>query len=151
MLFRSAIGLVILFGVMLWAGVSWQLHLLLLPVFFLVAFAAAFAIGLWLSALNVRYRDVKYIVPFIVQMGLYASPVAFPSSMVREKFGDTVFFLFSLNPMVGVIDGFRWGVLGGAFEPYWPGFWVSIAVIAALLVSGALYFRRAEKTFADVI
>lgn len=146
-----AIGLVILFGVMIWAGVSWQLHLLLLPVFFLVAFAAAFAIGLWLSALNVRYRDVKYIVPFIVQMGIYASPVAFPSSLVREKFGDTVFFLFSLNPMVGVIDGFRWGVLGAAFEPYWPGFWVSIAVIAMLLVSGALYFRRAEKTFADVI
>lgn len=146
-----AIGLVILFGVMLWAGVSWHLNLLLLPVFFLVAFAAAFAIGLWLSALNVKYRDVKYIVPFIVQMGLYASPVAFPSAMVREKFGDTVFFLFSLNPMVGVIDGFRWGVLGAAFEPYWPGFWVSIAVIAALLISGALYFRRAEKTFADVI
>ena len=145
------IGLGILFGVMIWAGVSWQLHLLLLPVFFLVAFAAAFATGLWLSALNVKYRDVIYIVPFIVSIGLYASPVAFPSSLVREKFGDTVFFLFSLNPMVGVIDGFRWCVLGARFEPYWPGFAVSIGVIAVLLVSGALYFRRSEKTFADVI
>lgn len=146
-----AIGLVILFGVMVWAGVSWHLNLLLLPVFFLVAFAAAFAIGLWLSALNVKYRDVKYVVPFIVQMGLYASPVAFPSDLVRDKFGDLVFFLFSLNPMVGVIDGFRWCVLGAQFEPYWPGFGVSLGVIAVLLTSGALYFRGAEKTFADVI
>jgi lipopolysaccharide transport system permease protein len=145
------IGLVILFGVMVWAGASWHAQLLLLPLFFLVAFAAAFAIGLWLSALNVRYRDVKYIVPFIVQMGLYATPVGFPSGLVREKFGGTAFFLFSLNPMVGVVDGFRWCVLGAKFEPYWPGFWVSGAVIAVLLVSGALYFRRAEKTFADVI
>lgn len=146
-----AIGLVILFGVMIWAGVSWQLHLLLLPVFFLVAFAAAFAIGLWLSALNVRYRDVKYIVPFIVQMGLYASPVAFPSSLVREKFGDTVFFLFSLNPMVGVIDGFRWAILGEASAVHLPSFLVSWGVIALLLWRGIARFRAMERTLPDLL
>ena len=146
-----AIALVILFGMMLFFGVPFTATLVLLPVFALVAALAAFAVGLWLSALNVKYRDVKYVVPFLVQMGLYASPVGFPSSLVREKFGDTVAFFYSLNPMVGVIDGFRWCVLGKAFEPYWPGFGLSLAVIAVLLATGAIYFRTAEKTFADVI
>lgn len=146
-----AIALVILFGMMLFFGVKFTAALVLLPLFALVAALAAFSVGLWLSALNVKYRDVKYVVPFLVQMGLYASPVGFPSSLVRDKFGDTVAFFYSLNPMVGVIDGFRWCVLGGRFEPYWPGFGVSLVVIAALLVTGAIYFRTAEKTFADVI
>ena len=146
-----AIALMILFGMMLFFGVPFTATLLLLPVFALVAALAAFAVGLWLSALNVKYRDVKYVVPFLVQMGLYASPVGFPSSLVREKFGDTVAFFYSLNPMVGVIDGFRWCVLGKDYEPYWPGFGLSLAVIAVLLATGAIYFRTAEKTFADVI
>ncbi len=119
----------------------------LLPVFFGVAFLAAFAAGLWFSALNVRYRDVKYVVPFLVRMGLYVSPVGFVSSLIPERWR----FLYNLNPMVGVIDGFRWCLLGPSFEPYWPGLVVSGVVILALLVSGAIYFRSMEKTFADVI
>ncbi|MBI3875216.1 MAG: ABC transporter permease [Verrucomicrobia bacterium] len=146
-----AIALGILLAMMAVYGVAFTPALLLLPFFFAVAALAAFAVGLWLSALNVKYRDVKYVVPFLVQMGLYASPVGFPSNLVRDKFGDTVAFFYSLNPMVGVIDGFRWCVLGARFEPYWPGFAVSLVVIAVLLVTGAIYFRTAEKTFADVI
>lgn len=142
-----AISLVILAALIFGFRLPLQPHLLLLPLFFAVAVLAAFAVGLWFSALNVRYRDVKYIVPFLVRMGLYVSPVGFVSAMVPERWR----FLYNLNPMVGVIDGFRWCVLGGKFEPYWPGFAVSVAVILLLLVSGAFYFRRMEKTFADVI
>jgi lipopolysaccharide transport system permease protein len=142
-----AISAVILAALMIGFGLPAQPQLLLLPLFFLVAMLAAFAAGLWFSALNVRYRDVKYIVPFLVRMGLYISPVGFVSAIVPENWR----FLYNLNPMVGVIDGFRWCVLGTNFEPYWPGFAVSIAVILLLLVSGAFYFRRMEKTFADVV
>jgi lipopolysaccharide transport system permease protein len=145
------IGLVILFLLMIWFGVKFQLHLLLLPFFLFVAFAAAFAAGIWLSALNVKYRDVKYIVPFFTRMGLYVSPVGFLSTLILDKFGPEVFFAYSLNPMVGVIDGFRWCVLGGSFEPYWPGVCASFAVVAILAVTGVVYFRSTEKTFADVI
>lgn len=141
------IGLVILAGVMIWAGISFGPGLLLLPLFFLVAFTAAFAVGLWLGALNVRYRDVKYIVPFLTQMGLYISPVGFSSGIVPKEW----LFWYYLNPMAGVIDGFRWCVLGPAYEPYWAAFGASIGVVLVLLVSGTLYFRGAEKTFADVI
>jgi lipopolysaccharide transport system permease protein len=142
-----AISLLMLFGLMVWYHVEFRLHLLLLPLFFMLGFATAFGASLWLSALNVKYRDVKYVVPFIVRMGMYISPVGFMSSIVPEKWQ----FLYSLNPMVGVIDGFRWCVLGAKFEPYWPGFWISMAVVAIILVSGAYYFRFTEKTFADVI
>jgi len=145
------IGIVILVALMFYFGVKFQPHLLLLPLFLFVAFAAAFAAGVWLSALNVKYRDVKYIVPFFTRIGLYITPVGFASSLILEKFGPRVFFAYSLNPMVGVIDGFRWCILGGRFEPYWPAFWASIAVILLLLVSGVAYFRTTEKTFADVI
>jgi lipopolysaccharide transport system permease protein len=141
------ISVLILAALMIGFGLPARINLLLLPVFFLVAVLAAFAVGLWFGALNVRYRDVKYVVPFMVRMGLYVSPVGFVSSMVPERWR----FYYNLNPMVGVIDGFRWCVLGDRFEPYWPGFCVSIAVILLLLVTGAFYFRRMEKTFADVI
>jgi lipopolysaccharide transport system permease protein len=142
-----AISALILVALMWGFEVPFTLHLLWLPGFFLVAFLAAFSVGLWLSALNVRYRDVKYVVPFIVRMGLYVSPVGFVSTIVPEQWR----FYYNLNPMVGVIDGFRWCVLGDKFEPYWSGFGVSIAVILVLLATGALYFRSMEKTFADVI
>ena len=145
------IGLVILFVLMILFGVKFQLHLLLLPLFLFIAFAAAFSTGVWLSALNVKYRDVKYIVPFFTRMGLYVSPVGFLSTLILDKFGPKVFFAYSLNPMVGVIDGFRWCVLGGSFEPYWPGVCASLAVVAILAVTGVVYFRNTEKTFADVI
>lgn len=142
-----AISFVLLLGLMLWYGVECRLHLLLLPLFFLLAFATTFGVSLWFSALNVKYRDVKYVVPFIVRMGIYVSPVGFMSSIVPEKWR----FWYSLNPMVGVIDGFRWCLLGPKFEPYWLGLWISTAVVIIILVSGVYFFRSTERTFADII
>jgi lipopolysaccharide transport system permease protein len=141
------IALALLFVLMAGYGVPFRMTLLWLPVFSVCALLAALSVGIWLSALNVRYRDVKYIVPFIVTMGLYVSPVGFMSSVVPEQWRPW----YGLNPMVGVIDGFRWAVLGPQFEPDWRAFAVGMAMVAALLVSGLLYFRATEKTFADVI
>ncbi len=141
------ISLVILFLLMAWYGIAPQWNLLLLPVFSLCALAAALSVGIWLSALNVKYRDVKYIVPFIVSTGLYVSPVGFMSAVVPEQWR----FWYNLNPMVGVIDGFRWAILGAEFEPYWPGFILGMSVVFVLLVTGLYYFRASEKTFADII
>jgi lipopolysaccharide transport system permease protein len=119
----------------------------LLPFFIVPAFAAAFGAGIWISALMVRYRDFRFIVPFIVQFGLYISPVGFNSSVVPEQWR----LLYSLNPMVGAIDGFRWCLLSGQHNIYWPGFALSVASVAALAATGIWYFRRMERTFADVI
>jgi lipopolysaccharide transport system permease protein len=119
---------------------------LFLPLFVILAFATAFGSGLWISALMVRYRDFRYIVPFVVQFGLYLSPVAFKSSVVPEEWR----LLYSLNPMVGVIDGFRWSILGEQ-NIYWPGLAISVVGVFLLIVSGIWYFRKTEKTFADVI
>jgi lipopolysaccharide transport system permease protein len=120
---------------------------LLLPLFIVMAFAAAFGAGLWISALMVKYRDFRFIVPFIVQFGLYISPVGFSSQVVPDKWR----LLYSMNPMVGVIDGFRWAILGGATALYWPGFLLSLVIVALLLVTGIQYFRKTERTFADII
>jgi lipopolysaccharide transport system permease protein len=109
--------------------------------------AASMGAGLWISALNVKYRDFRYIVPFIVQFGLYLSPVGFTSSIVPNGWR----LLYSLNPMVGVIDGFRWAILGKNVPIYTPGFMLSIGLLLLLLISGFKYFRFAERTFADVI
>ncbi len=118
----------------------------MLPVFVLLAFATAFGSGLWVSALMVRYRDFRYIVPFVVQFGLYVSPVGFSSNVVPEEWR----WLYSINPMVGVIDGFRWAILGEQ-NIYWPGFWISVVGVILIIISGIWYFRRTERTFADVI
>ena len=142
-----AISLIILAVLMIWYGMHLNIRLLMLPIFFLVAASFAFAGGLWLGALNVKYRDVKYVVPFFTRMGLYVCPVGFLSTIVPERWR----FLYSLNPMVGVIDGFRWCILGDGFAPNWPGFWVSLVFVAVLLVGGLFYFRSTEKRFADVI
>jgi lipopolysaccharide transport system permease protein len=115
--------------------------------FIVIAFAAAMGAGLWLAALNVQYRDFRYIVPFIVQFGLYILPVGFSSSIVPEQWR----LLYSLNLMVGVIDGFRWAIIGGNVQLFWPGFLLSLLFVVILLVTGILYFRRMERTFADVI
>jgi lipopolysaccharide transport system permease protein len=104
-------------------------------------------VGLWLAALNVEYRDFRYVVPFLVQFGLYISPVGFSSTVVPQQWR----LLYSLNPMVGVIDGFRWAILGGESQIYLPGFAVSVGLVVLLLVSGIWYFRKMERTFADVI
>jgi lipopolysaccharide transport system permease protein len=124
-----------------------DLKLLTLPLFIALGFAAAFGIGLWLCALNVEYRDFRYIVPFVAQFGLYISPVGFSSSIVPGHWR----LLYSLNPMVGVIDGFRWALLRGETAIFWPGFVLSVFFTALLLVSGIWYFRKMERTFADVI
>ncbi|MGA8529433.1 MAG: ABC transporter permease [Acidobacteriaceae bacterium] len=122
-------------------------HLIALPLFTLLAFAAAIGVGLWLCALNVEYRDFRYIIPFVVQFGLYISPVGFSSSVVPAKWR----FLFSLNPVVGVIDGFRWSLLRGQGLVWWPDLANSLWVTAVLYISGVWYFRRMERGFADVI
>ena len=137
----------ILVALMAWYNFVPDWRIVTLPLFILIAFAAAIGGGLWLAALNVEYRDFRYIVPFIVQFGLYISPVGFSSTIVPEQWR----FLYSLNPMVGVIDGFRWAILGGNTNLYWRGLMLSIALVAFLVVSGIWYFRKMERTFADVI
>jgi lipopolysaccharide transport system permease protein len=138
---------IILLGVMAWFNFLPTWRMLTLPLFMLIAFAAAMGGGLWLAALNVKYRDFRYIVPFLVQFGLYLSPVGFRSDIVPAQWR----LLYSLNPMVGVIDGFRWAILGGKSQLYWPGFSLSLGIVGLLLVSGLFYFRKMERSFADVI
>jgi lipopolysaccharide transport system permease protein len=138
---------IILVGLMIWYGFAPSLRMLTLPLFIFVAFAAAMGTGLWFAALNVKYRDFRIIVPFVVQFGLYISPVGFSSTIVPEKWR----LLYSINPMVGVIDGFRWAILGGNTQLYWPGFLLSLALVFVILATGIYYFRKTEKTFADVI
>ena len=137
----------ILLGLMAWYNFVPSWRIITLPLFIAIAFAASIGSGLWLSSLNVQYRDFRYIVPFIVQFGLYISPVGFSSSVVPEQWR----FLYSLNPMVGVIDGFRWAILGGESNLYLPGFLLSLGLVVAFLISGIWYFRKMERTFADVI
>jgi lipopolysaccharide transport system permease protein len=141
------ISCVILAGLMAWYRFVPDARILLLPLFLFMALLASLGAGLWLSALNVKYRDFRYVVPFLVQFGLYISPVGFSSSIVPQSWR----FLYFLNPMVGVIDGFRWGILGESFPVDWNGFFLSCGLVALLFVSGLLYFRRMERSFADVI
>lgn len=136
-----------LLGLMIWYNFVPDWRILTLPFFTLIAFSAAIGAGLWLAALNVEYRDFRYIVPFIVQFGLYISPVGFSSSVVPEQWR----LLYSFNPMVGVIDGFRWAILGGNSSIYLPGFILSVGLVIFLLISGIWYFRKMERKFADVI
>jgi lipopolysaccharide transport system permease protein len=133
--------------VMIWYRYVPGPRVFLLPLFLLGAVMAALGVGLWTAALMVRYRDFRFIVPFIVQFGLYISPVGFSSQVVPERWR----LLYSLNPMVGVIDGFRWAIIGEDAAPYWPGFVLSHAIAALLLATGVAYFRRTERTFADII
>lgn len=139
-------GFLVLLGLMAHYETLPTLSLLALPVFVLVALATAVGVGLWLSALNVEYRDVRYVIPFIIQFWFFISPVAYPSSLVPEEWR----LLYGLNPMVGVVEGFRWALLGKSIG---PGPWVaaSSAVILIFLMSGLYYFRRMEKSFADVV
>jgi len=137
----------ILVAMMAWFNYWPDWRILSLPLFIALAFGAAVGAGLWLCALNVEYRDFRYIVPFIVQFGLYISPVGFSSSIVPEQWR----LLYSLNPMVGVIDGFRWAILKGDAPLFWPGLLISIGLTGILCISGTWYFRKMERTFADVI
>lgn len=141
-----AIAFVILIGMMFWYGIVPGWAVVTLPLFILLAMGAAFSVGLWLSALNVRYRDVHHGLPFIVQLWLFASPVAYPTSVLPEKWQ----LIYSLNPMAGVIEGFRWALLGKA-HPDFGVLAVSAMVTALLLFGGLIYFKRMERTFADVV
>lgn len=135
----------ILLGMMLYYGFTPTIHVLLLPAFILLGLSTSLGVGLWLSALNVQYRDFQYTVPFLIQLWLFASPVVYPTSLLPEPYRT----LFGLNPMAGVIEGFRWALLGTA--PPSSLLAISAIMVVILLVSGAFYFRRMEKTFADVV
>jgi lipopolysaccharide transport system permease protein len=137
----------ILLGLMVWYDFWPTWRILVLPLLILMAFAVALGAGLWIAAMNVKYRDFRYIVPFIVQFGLYISPVGFSSSVIPDQWR----LLYSLNPLVGVIDGFRWAVLGSDIVFYLPGFILSLSLVALLFAGGLWYFRKTERTFADVI
>jgi lipopolysaccharide transport system permease protein len=141
------ISTVILAGLMVWYRFVPSWHLLALPAFTLLAFAAALGSGLWVAALNVKYRDFRYIVPFVVQLGTYISPVGFSSAIVPAKWR----LVYSLNPMVGVIDGFRWAIVGGNSQLYLSSVILSLGLVVFMLITGTVYFRKTERTFADVI
>lgn len=158
----------ILAGLMVWYHFWPTWRLVALPGLMVLAIAAAMGPGLILTALTVRYRDFRILIPFVVQFGMYASPVAYSSAVIRHKLGDNIFLAYCMNPMVSVIDGFRWAILGGhaSHAPqgaahlkqavveqafYWPGFAVSLAVAVVLLVAGVWYFRKTERVFADII
>jgi lipopolysaccharide transport system permease protein len=143
--FLITLGLMAL--LMLWYAFLPDWRVLTLPLFMALAVGASLGAGLWLCALSVKYRDFRYIVPFIVQFGLYVSPVGFSSDNIPARWR----LLYSCNPMVGVIDGFRWALLRGAVALWWPGVLTSIVITVLLCVAGAWYFRRTERTFADVI
>jgi lipopolysaccharide transport system permease protein len=138
---------IILLGLMAWYNYvpGWQI--VLLPVFTAIAFAASLGAGLLFASLNVKYRDFRFIVPFITQIGLYVSPVGFSSNIIPEQWR----LLYSLNPMVGVIDGFRWSILGGKSQLYLPGLALSLGIVVTLVITGIVYFRKMERSFADVI
>lgn len=140
-----AIAFVVLLGMMAVYHVSPTSAVVLLPLFLLLALVVALGVGLWLSALNVEYRDVRYVIPFLTQFWLFATPIAYPSSLIPEPWRT----LYGLNPMVGVVDGFRWALLGTA--PPGPMLMASSLMSVILLVSGAFYFRRMERSFADVV
>ena len=141
-----AIAFVVLLGMMAYYGIVPTMAVVFLPLFLLLAVTTALAVGLWLSALNVQYRDVRYTIPFLTQFWLFITPIAYPSSLVPEGWRT----LFGLNPMAGVVESFRWALLGTANAPG-PMLAVSVGVVVALLVGGLYYFRRMEKTFADVV
>ncbi|MHB8117584.1 MAG: ABC transporter permease [Methanothrix sp.] len=140
-----AVAFIILIGMILYYGFVPTINIVWLPVFILLALATSLGVGLWLSALNVQYRDFQYTVPFIIQIWLYSSPVVYASSLVPEKYR----LIYGLNPMAGVIEGFRWALLGT--EPPSSMIFVSVLMVALILISGAYYFKRMEKTFADVV
>lgn len=143
--FLISLGMLIL--LMIWYQVSPTWKLMVIPFFFAMALFSALGFGLWMAALNVKYRDFRYVVPFIVQFGLFISPIGFSSSVVPDNWR----LVYSLNPMVGVIDGFRWGILGDGVELYWPGLVLSLIVIVLVAYLGVSYFRKTERFFADII
>ena len=146
-LVEFGINLVILLGLLLWFSVMPGWRIVILPIFVILAVLASLGPAFLITALNVKYRDFRYIIPFIVQFGLYVSPVGFSSAAVPSAWR----FWYGLNPVVGVIDGFRWCVLGGDARLYLPSFFLSLGVVAFFLWLGIAYFRHTERDFADLI
>ncbi len=140
------LAFVVLIAMILYYGMAPTLNVLWLPMFLLLALVTSLGVGLWLSALNVKYRDVRYIVPFITQFWLFVTPIAYPSSLLHQPWRT----IYGLNPMVGVVEGFRWALLGTNTAPG-PIIAVSAAAAIVILITGAFYFRRMEKTFADIV
>lgn len=147
--FLITLGLMAAFMIFYTFAPDW--HLVFLPLFMLLAFGAAFGIGLWLCALNVEYRDFRYIVPFIVTFGIYISPVIYTSDDIKHKLGEHFAMFYSLNPMVGVIDGFQWCLLGAPLPLDPVEIATAVGVVLFLVITGIWYFRKMERTFADVI
>ncbi len=145
------ISLGIMFILLLWYRTVPSINLVFLPLFIIMAFFASFGVGLWLTALNVKYRDFKHVVPFLIQIGLYLSPVGFTSDKASTLIPEKFRMLYYLNPMAGVIDGFRWCFFGDKTPIYWTGMFLSLAVIIIFLLIGIRTFRRMEKSFADLI
>ena len=143
--FVIAFGLLLLLALVLGALPDWRV--IALPAFLALACVTAVGAGLWMAALNVKYRDFRYVVPFMIQVGMYISPVGFNSDLVPEKWR----MLYALNPMVGVIDGFRWCLLGGKVDFYAPGLALSVVLSLFLLITGVSFFRKTERRFADLI
>ena len=143
--FAITFGLLIILALV--SGVLPDWRVIALPGFLVLAIATAVGAGLWIAALNVKYRDFRYVVPFLVQIGMYISPVGFNSALVPEKWR----VIYALNPMVGVIDGFRWSLLGGRTELFLPGLFLSAVLSLGLLISGIAFFRKTERQFADLI
>lgn len=141
-----SIAFIVLLGMMLYYGILPTLNVIWLPFLLLLTVVTSLGVSLWLSALNVQFRDVRHVLPFLIQLWFFATPIAYPSSLLSEPWRT----LYSLNPMVGVVEGFRWALLGTETAPG-PMLVVSSLTALALLVGGAFYFRRLEKTFADVI
>lgn len=142
-----SINIILFFGLMVWYGAVVNTRVLLLPVFVVICFLTSFGFGTWIAALNVKYRDFRYVVPFILQVGIYASPVGFSSKIVPSDWR----LVYSLNPLVGIIDGFRWCLLGDEVQIYWPGVILSVSVTLVTLWVGVRAFRKLERSFADLI
>ncbi len=141
------LAFVVLIGLMLFYGITPTVNVIFLPLFLLLAFITSLGVGLWLSAMNVQFRDVRYVVPFLTQFWLFITPIAYPSSLIEN---DILRALYALNPMTGVVEGFRWALLGTDTAPG-PTILISAAVALVLFVTGLFYFRRMEKSFADVV
>lgn len=141
-----ALAFVVLLVMMIWHRVPLNVNALWLPLFILLAFVTSTGVGIWMAALNVKYRDIRYVIPFLVQLWMFATPIAYPSSLLRARWRT----IYALNPMAGVVEGFRWALLGTHTR---PGAMIFVSSLAAILilVSGAFYFRRMEKTFADIV
>jgi lipopolysaccharide transport system permease protein len=144
-----AVALIILVALFLYYGITPSSNAIFIPVFILLTIISSLAVGIWLSALTIRYRDFQYVVPFLVQFGLYVTPIAFPTSVVINNLPKWATILFYLNPMAGIVEGFRWCLLGGNLSLDY--FWISTGIVFILFITGVYYFRKLERVMADII